>query len=336
MYEDPSSVRRDGTARSETSSIARILPRPSPEKALPISPAPDLNLYDLELLHQFLTSTCFATAQLPEVTAQMQLTIPLLAQTYPFVMRGILARAATHLSRLRPSRQSHYAMLAASHHDKALTDFRTTLQNMNESNCNALVLYAKGLVWCALASHDPYDDPSVRPISDEEWLPQWFYLLRGSCQIVNASKDWLGDSPHAIYLQGSPTDFSDSPDDHQIAALLSELQPMFESTSCEMVLMTLREAFARTSIRPQNTPYRNAINLWVGALPDDYIKSLQQKEPWALIALAHFCVLFHRSETVWFMKGHGTRLLVTIIENLDIAWRRFVQWPCEELQIEWA
>lgn len=74
-----------------------------------------MNLEDLELLHQYMTSTSITTGQLPDARIQMQIAVPQLAQTYHFVMRGILAKAAIHLSWLRPYRKQRYAILAAKH-----------------------------------------------------------------------------------------------------------------------------------------------------------------------------------------------------------------------------
>lgn len=287
-----------------------------------------MNLGDLELLHQFLTSTCIATGQLPEVTDRLQMTVPALAQEHPFVMHGILAMAATHLSRLRPSRQAYYAALGAKNHDQALPRFQSTLREMNSENCHALIFYSKSLVWCSMASGEHRDVDA-----GSNWLPQWFYLLRGSCLIVKSSKIWLEDGPFRSHKLDDFVNHEESPDDERIRALLSQYSFLNESMLCKTVFLALREAFTRASMHQHNTPYRNAINFWISSLPNEYVSLLQTKEPWALVVLAHFCVLLHRSESVWFMKGQAARLMSLIVEFLDSNWRQLVQWPCQEIGI---
>jgi hypothetical protein len=286
---------------------------------------------DLELLHHFLTSTCIATAQKPEVTARIQSSVPALAQAHPFVMRGILAMAATHLSRLRPQRQQYYAMIAAKNHSIALPDFRSALQNIHEGDCHALISYSKSLVWCSFASHEAADRNSVSE-GKQSWIPEWFHLLRGSCRIVNASMTWLKVDPHARYINQA-TIKSNTTHNHPIALLRSQLRSVTEYPSSNEVCSVLEESFAQASLSNSNTPLRNAVNHWMGLIPDEYLQLLQVKEPWALIVLAHFCVLVHRSETVWFMKWNAKRLMLLILERLDVVWWHHVSWPISELGI---
>lgn len=59
-----------------------------------------------------------------------------------------------------------------------------------------------------------------------------------------------------------------------------------------------------------------------------------KEDPLALIVLAHFCVLFHRSETHWFMKGNGARLLQSISERPDIRWHEYHKWPLEDIRAQ--
>lgn len=314
-------------------------PLPVPTSSPLISPSRDLNLSDLELLHQYLTSTCKATSQLPEVTAHIQTTIPRLAQDHPFLMRGILAKAAIHLSWLQPNRKSHYAALASNHHGLGLPAFRAALQNMTPDNCDALISYSKGLVWCAFAWHESFstNTQAASSVGNVSWLPQWFNLLRGSCLIVEASRRWTANCLYALPpALDDITEFFSSVDGCRISALKLRLFSTVLFPTCEAVtsaLAALEYSFALASMRHHNTPFRNAINYWGGALQNDYITLLQEKEPWALIVLAHFCVLVHRSETRWFMKGHGARLLQSISDRLDVQWHEYLQWPLEEIRV---
>ncbi|KAB8349826.1 hypothetical protein FH972_023839 [Carpinus fangiana] len=305
----------------------------SPQKALSVAPSPDLNLEDLELLHQYLTFTCVSTGQTREATTHLRNTGPRLGQTYPFVMRGLLAMAATHLSRLQPASQPHYAMMAARHQSASISDFRAAVPHLNHDNYQALIAYAKSLLWCAFATDEGSEGQGAPETND--WLPRWFWLLHGSCQIVESARPWIDSGPHALYKPDRRiSDISPSPDDHHIKEIMDQtLLRIGPNALCSSVFSSLREAFARASMHHENTPLRNAMNTWAGSLPYSYIQSLHKEEPWALVALAAFCVLVDRSETVWFMKGHAKPLFISIVDRLNGTWRQCVEWPIQELGV---
>lgn len=250
-------------------------------------------------------------------------------------MRGILAKAAVHLSWLRPTQQQHYTLLAARHHGRALPEFRSTLQRLDAHNYSAVIAYSFSLVWCAFARHTMSSTDgliSQNPRKDD-WLPEWFSLLRGSCVLVNSCRVWIKTGTHVLPELGDSFSSSQSLDNDRILDLTIRLVPLSEPSLCEKVLSTLRHSFALASMHDQNTPLRNAVNFWIGALPDQYLILLKGGEPWALVVMAHFCVLVHRSETRWFMKGHAAQLLQKIVERLGNSWEEYLQWPCEEVGV---
>lgn len=294
-------------------------------------PCPTLNLNDLELLHQWLTSTCITTGQLPEVTKHVQSTVPPLAIRYPFVMHGLLAMAATDLANLRPARRDHYSWLAAVHHDNGIPAFRSALARFELHERFAVILYSKSILWCALASTVEGDYAGVAVEEGGAWLPQWFHLLRGSCQIVLASRHHARrfELPQ---LEGEEM-YANNVDDERFVALMDagplvDASPVFLPT-----VSVLREAFARSGVQPQNTPLRNAVNFWAGSLTDEYVAAVQDREPWALVVMAHFAVLVHRVEGGKRTPGHAQVLLMEILSMLKAKWRPYVEWPCSELQI---
>lgn len=293
----------------------------------------ELNFTDLELLHQYLTYTCIADSQLPEITAYIHKTILPLALAHPFVMRGILAMAAIHLSRLRPSCQVRYEMIATKHHDSALPYFRSALRSINQENFQALISYSKGLLWCSLAKDGSSREINSNQSSESSWIPQWFHLLRGSCQIVETSRAWIQAGPHLRPEFDSTIDYSENPAVQQVSALMAQLYSITKSVICETVLSALRESFARASMDHINTPYRNAINFWIASLPYEYFTLLENNEPWALVALSYFCVLLYHSEPTWFVRCNTTILMVSVTDRLCGVWKDFAKWPCTQLGI---
>lgn len=319
----------------ELAKIAARSPVTTVQESLRVSPSPELlNLRDLELLHHYMTSTSFVTSQVPEATAQAQVAVPLLAQTHPYVMHMILAKAAVELAWLLPHQRKHYMVLAAQHHRTALPDFRASLQDLTCENHRAVIIFAKGLVWSSFAWLEPFASHQQAGSPLNEWLPTWFHLLRGSCKIVEACKKWI--SP-GLYILPPPlddlTEFLDGADSSRIMALQSHLSFITDSSICQNAISTLHEAFARASMSHHNTPLRNAMNFWVGGLPDEYFVALRQGEVWALIIMAHFCILVARSEAKWYMRGHAVEFLTSIKDRVPDSWKSYIEWPCRELGV---
>lgn len=325
------------TTNSSPASISavRTIRHPGTVNETPATQLQNLDFENLELLHQWLTYTCFVTSQLPEETLKVQRDVPRLAHGHPFFMHGVLAEAAVHLSWLRPQQRQHYNLLAAKHHRLALPDFRSTLDSINESNYSALIAYSFSLVWCAFAKFisPPTAGSTIKPSDHNGWLPEWFSLLRGSCIIVESCKVWINDGIHVLPQVDNSAEFWQSLDHRRIAALRSKLVPLSKSRLCHDVLSLLHHSFALASMRHYNTPLRNAINHWISKIPNDYMRLLQKGEPWALVIMAHFCILVYRSETLWFMKGHAARFLQSISDRLEESWQQYVQWPHDEVGV---
>lgn len=279
-----------------------------------------------------MTSTSVATAQLPGATVQMQTTVPRLGQTHIYVMRGLLAKAAVHLACLRPAQRARYNMLAARHHSLALPVFRSALNEISGDNAMALILYAKGLVWCSFAGYSSSRTGSETTLHTADWMPDWFTLLRGSCLIANECKRWMGDEQ---YMLPPPlddlTDWMESLDHSRLLDLKVSIEDLVDTTSCTPALSALENAFAQASMRYNNTPLRNAMNSWMSSISDDYLKAVRCEEQWALAILAHFGILVYRSETQWFMQGHAAAFLQEIENRMDQSSKELIRWPREEI-----
>ena len=257
-------------------------------------------------------------------------TVPAMARTHPFVMRGILAEAAVHLSWLRPAQKAHYTTLAAKHHSLAIPEFRSAMATVHQGNYRALVEYAFTLVWCSFAWFDAFSARDA--LLSDNWLPNWFHLLRGACLVVSRPPQAKYGPSTADESFATAMDFLSHNDFYHLSMLELELLPLVNSPISGEVLAILKHSFALASMRHVNTPLRLAMNFWVGSLPDTFIDLLHKKEPWSLVVLAHFAILVKRSETRWFMQGHGLVLYRLATEPLSEYWTGFLRWPSQEFE----
>ncbi|KZF26555.1 hypothetical protein L228DRAFT_257970 [Xylona heveae TC161] len=149
-----------------------------------------LNMADLELLHHFSVSTCYTISRKPELVTLWRVTIPQLAFSQPFLMRGLLAISALHLARLRPSRSETYLSQAALHQDSALRAARRAMSRVTQDNCNALLAFSILVVMFAFAR--PREPDSLILIgSMEHGTAEWLLLLRGVHSILLSAWEHL-------------------------------------------------------------------------------------------------------------------------------------------------
>lgn len=77
-----------------------------------------------------------------------------------------------------------------------------------------------------------------------------------------------------------------------------------------------------------------AINAWFYTLEPDFLASLQDKRPIALVIFAYFAVLIHQTRHVWYMQGWGPHIMSGIYRHLHADYRTWLQWPAQE--VGWA
>lgn len=137
---------------------------------------------DLELLHQFATETCYTMSNRSESHDLWRVTVCKEGLHHDFLMRGILAIAALHLSHLRPDQASDYQNIANSHQDKALSVFRMNVPNVTDANCHAFFALSSLIVVYGFASPRK---PGTGVFTDEsQESTNWLRLIRGVNSIL--------------------------------------------------------------------------------------------------------------------------------------------------------
>jgi hypothetical protein len=107
-----------------------------------------LNVTQLRLLHHFTTVTAGTLAH--DAASELVFATHLVrtAFDYPFLLHAVLALGALHLSRLDDSfspSHAEYCLLADRHHDAALSDFRTRILEIDQTNWKAVLMFAGAL-----------------------------------------------------------------------------------------------------------------------------------------------------------------------------------------------
>lgn len=296
---------------------------------------------DLELMHHYSTSTCFTMSDMFVNLQTWQYAVPKLAFKHEFLLHGLLALSALHMSHVEvhaPS--STYGKLARNHQSIALSSYIPLLQSINEDNSDALFAFSAILGATSFAF---LQQPEEQQSSHEfvKSVIDVFELLVGSTVIAIEGRSWLtnGDlsnllGPHPFLVR----EISNcSPDAKaSLEAIVSAARPMTGSPASEhsnaeelwSIYATSTEQltglFPATPDRP--VPMEKVIG-WPALAGSLLISRLKQYDPAALIILAHYGAALHVNDHIWYLKGLGNRLARAVLDIVDEEWRPYLSWP---------
>jgi hypothetical protein len=291
----------------------------------------------LELFHHYTTATCLILSRSRNIDI-WQVAIPRMALQHAFLMHGILALSALHLSRMQPLRTRKLTFLASAHEQAALPSFRKHISqslNLNNNNetCDAVFSFSGFVIPFILAS----ESASMSRIPGlEDAAPHWFHAIRGLMVLLSGNWSTLSQGLYnPLLLAGgtsAPVSYAHNPNDShlvEVQNLMSsyDFADVQESVACQIALDELRRILSpcKTTVG-----FKAAFLIWPSMVPIDYIRLLHLKHPIALIILAHYCVLIKKIETVWYLRGLGQNLLSSIHEVLEPKWRPWLEWPMEQ------
>ncbi|GAB1310099.1 Sterol uptake control protein 2 [Madurella fahalii] len=135
----------------------------------------DINMVDLELMHNFTTYTCTTMASDPAVRQLLRTTAVHMAVDCEYIMRSILAVSALHLSRYRPRKKDLYLERAMQHHQAASSAAIEQMTNLRAEECERLHIFSMLTVYYALGC--PVNEVDLAP--ESPLIPHWLRLLHG-------------------------------------------------------------------------------------------------------------------------------------------------------------
>jgi hypothetical protein len=317
-----------------------------------------------ELLHHYTTDLYISLAGNRELSVY-RVAIPQLGLAYPFVLSSIIAISALHLATVQPHRKLELQNVAITQVGAALPSFRASMTSPNAETIHAIFAFAGSLVYYMMASpkilHTRPEVDRCRLPSRDDDHPHWFQTIRGLMALLTRHSLELANGPFGPVLGGDPgPDYAlDKRDDEQLA----KLEGMFSSFSslsvpllrppstlcsprshllfdegrkveiCREALKGLRR-ISSVSHSPTSVRIKTSVHMWPGSVSQDFVELIYERDPRALVLLAHHCVLLKRNDYVWYLRGLGTGLLENIWEALEEEWRPWIQWPIEQPVLE--
>ncbi|KAJ4354072.1 uncharacterized protein N0V89_005805 [Didymosphaeria variabile] len=294
----------------------------------------DLPMLDLALMHQWSIATCYGFGDgFAEDSDPWREHIPIMAQHFPFLMRGILALSALHLAKntLDRDMRIRYLRTAAYHQDLAIPEYRSTLLDVTKENAAAVMAFSAILTIYSFA--EPKDPGRLFA----EGPPEWFLLHRGVGDIPSHWQSWINNTfldrqMHRRRLQ--PIDPSLNPEDYRLQcleALIASLpfEEANEAPAYEGALYWLRQAYAHTYNPESMLGGKYALLFWIERVPQGYIDLLSLQRPRAVVLLANAAVLVQRASHFWYLEGLAEHIITEAKQVMGFEFLPWIDWPVQ-------
>lgn len=308
--------------------------------APPARPGSVSNVSDLELLHNWSTSTAYTISNVPDMHDFYRINVPQMGFSYPFVLHAIMALSARHLAHFRENKRISYTTKADYHWDVALRTATTLLTTVNDDNAPALYIFA---VLSCFYTFGKGPKPRDFLVFSDHGPAEWLALFRGVRAIMDTTSNKLKSGPLSTLFSTAMTRIRtfwdhDLADEHPRVAELRQvtLEVAADSPNLPTYIAAIDDVsrcFACTFLADGSaiTGYSQTIFVWLYRVSDDFVLCLQQKQPLALTIFAYFVVLVNELGNVWWLKGWVYHLLAGIYDAMDEGSRPWIRWPIEKL-----
>jgi hypothetical protein len=298
--------------------------------------AAPLNIPDLELVHQFVTSTCLKIHKDPTIARIWSISVPALGFSHDFVMHGILALAALHLAYLKPEMRDSYLPQAAFHHQEGLRKATPALAQLEEGNISAVYIFSGLTLLYTFASS-----------LGEAGISEWIVFSRQTYSIIRYSNGKLFAGPLGpMFAAGARrSDFQDQLADEGLEVPQAEHLTQLLSRICEttadgwkreayrQAIDELHKAFRVVYSQPLDTLDVADVHIWAHRIREEYLALLKEQTQEALVIMVFFATVPQRvdMQNHWFLEGFSVHLMSRIYPLIDEQHLQWIEWPLREV-----
>lgn len=291
-------------------------------------------MQQLELVLQWMQHTHRLLARNEETRQVWEVVVLQEGLTAPFLMHGILALSALHLSHLREdTQQVTWFNVAIAHKSTALSMFSEQLHNIGQSNAKAMMSFAAIAVAfsfaTALNSPTQEDGPSLTALTGV------FSMSRGVQTIVNEASDSLLKSSFAPLFNVTTPDVSIPEDTIEALDLLEDLVRQETQHSPEPIAKVYQGAITGMR-RFSSFTYAEPMSMtlaagWAIQARAEFLDDLHARTPLSLVVLAHYCAFLHMARGNWCIGHWGQAVLEEILQSLSPEWHVHVDWAIRQV-----
>lgn len=294
-------------------------------------------LLDLRLMHHYCVSTtqCFASVFPDGILTSLRVDIPQLALQHEFLMDAVLLVAMVHLGCSDPVALE--GLPVCLYRDQALGGLRRAVANITPQNMDAIRSSSVLLATVSFAADRITGCSGL-------WVLNWLTLAFGQrnfrCPRDNAALfPRQGNGSLLSSLYGSFTDVT-APEaiPTDILTALANEQGNIDSAERD-ALYNASQQLGRL-ITTLEHPYEQSwlekkIKAWsFDVVPSGFLTMTREKNPLALIILAHYLILFKLLPNLWVYEGLANHDIEMISRTLGQGWEQYIAAPKMALQTE--
>ncbi|KAH6628761.1 hypothetical protein F5144DRAFT_580082 [Chaetomium tenue] len=299
-----------------------------------------LNITDLELLHNYTTTTYLTLSESPVIREFYRNTVVQVGFDCDYIMRGVLALSGLHLAHHRQPMRDHYLAAAIRHHQAASQAAIPLVLDATPENAQMLFLFSVLTTYYALGWPRKSEDTLF--LQENAGFPDWVYLLRGTKGFIELA-GVPTSGPLAPLFAHSVARFMvrEGPQaaDSSGHAALAELEEVMAQRPLEdealrgvylLAIAELKKSFGQAEACAGRYEMADAF-VWVFLMAEDFLPLLRTPTREAVAIFAFFCVLLKKLEGHWWMQGWGGHLIAHAYNLLDDEGRLWIHWAVEEI-----
>jgi hypothetical protein len=310
-------------------------PRSPVDSSGVINQSSELNVEDLELMHHFSTVVCLTLSENKQILHVWQCVVPKQALRHLYLMHCVLGLSALHLIHTSPQDSEVYRRAAIRHQDIAVATFRPLLVNITAENCDALWASSALTVMFGAAQYQVLPEtPGVAKLSPLDGILEVCELVRGVYVVSQAAGEWITDGPLKPVLgdpwegRGAPELASDIVDALQ-AVEACIIASSTESTS--LVYLSSLQVLQQTFAVMVSTDQPTLVLVWLVLFERQFVVMLRERDPIALVMLAHYGVVLHGARHYWWGGSWGFSIVENVYQVLNSEWRPLIAWPAQKV-----
>ncbi|KAI1305719.1 hypothetical protein F5Y03DRAFT_384396 [Xylaria venustula] len=295
------------------------------------------SVFELELFHQFITSTSLTLAYDPTVRTFWRVNVPQLGFSHPYLLKAVFSIAALHLARLRPQQRDALVEQAMVHYTAASSVALPLIPNATGENFPPIFHFS--MLTTIITFARPRTPDNLLLVSNGI-IPDWLLATRGVRVLLQSEGEAVLSMTclDALFYAGMKLS-AQWDQENQGHEGLDELENNFRIHSqlhkvdelCHGIL-TLKRCFNLYSTPGFSDEQRlRSAMMWLVKIPDPFIELLKSHDSEALCVLAFFCVLLKRLEQLWWIEGWAFHLIERIYSTLNERYRLWIRWPLEEI-----
>lgn len=309
---------------------------------------------ELELMHQYCTSTYETLAMRPSGMHSASHVMPRLGLEHPFLLDALFAFTSLHIAYLTPSEALPRLVDASRYQSQALAYCRQQLPILSAAECQAMFhcSAALGMLHLAFRAVDPDLQASTRPT---ETAHQLAHLWRGSVYILKTSSDLLdADTYYSLFPPRGCGDHDPETLAPRIEEFLETLRrraahyghskpstPRRDTSTMDLspsvinagdhepgteyiaAIDSLQDVFAVHRHEP------NRVLAWLVLVGAPFMDALSRQEPLACGVVLLWSVAFGELDNKWWATGYRRQLvdeLAPLISEIDSEFADLAAW----------